>query len=201
MNKKVGKFKVWQLVAVGVAIGVIYYIYTKNSGETTEPEYGYLSGTEGGEAEPSGTGGASSGSGTGSGIAETLGVLEALRNAGLIPERGETGSPEREVIETETPGPEPKTNQEVKAARLATQAARKTEHKAVVAEQKAKAAAKKLENKTVQKNNSTGGSASVPNTHTTPAHPANKIGNAKKVAAANTKKNTPDKIGNNKKAK
>lgn len=172
----------WQLIAAGVALGVIFYIYSKNSGGgETEPEYGYLSGTEGGE--PLLTGGASGGGETaapttGGGIAETLGILEALRNAGLIPEAGSAG-PEREEIVTEKEGPEPKTNAEVAKAQLATRAARKAEHKLTNELNKAKAAAKKLEHKHTQKHNSTGGSAHTPHTHHAKAHPAAKVGAAK----------------------
>lgn len=192
MNKKVGKFKMWQLIAAGVALGVIFYIYSKNKTETEAPELGYLTGTEGGEPALAGGESGASGSG-GSGIAETLGVLESLRNAGLIPSGEGSAAPEREVIETETPGPEPKTNAEVAKAQLATRAARKAEHKAEVSLNKAKAATKKLEHSHKQKHNTTGGSAHSPNTHHAKPHPAAKVHAAKKTAAQNTHNNNPAK--------
>lgn len=188
VNKKIGKFKVWQLVAVGVAIGVIYYFYSKNSGtETTEPEYGYLTGTEGEETAPTGSGGSESGgsgggSSTSNGIAETLGVLEGLRNAGLIPSGEASGTPEREVLETQTEGPEPRTNAEVQKAQANTRAARKAEHKAEVALNKAKAKSKQHENKHTQKHNTTGGSAHTPHAHHAKQHPAKKAHAAKHTA-------------------
>lgn len=191
MNKKVGKFKLWQLIAAGVAIGVIFYIYSKGKGEGASPEE-MFGGTGTGAFGPidpetgvpyafEGGSGGGAGSAPGGGLAETLGIINGLKEAGLWPEQGERepSAPEREEVVVEKEGPEPRTNAEVDKARLATHAARKAEHKAMKEANKAKAKAHRLEHKKTQKHNKTGDSAHTPHNHGAKGHPAGKVNNAK----------------------
>lgn len=193
MNKRIGKFKVWQLIAAGVAFGVILYIYSRGKGGTNPEElYGGTGTGAYGPIDPEtgipyafegGLGGGSGSSPGGGGIGEVAGLIGQLKEAGLWPEPQSAPAPEREEVVVEKEGPEPRSDAEVRAAHLATRAARKTLHKVHKELHKAEHRAKKLEHQHTQKHNSTGGSAHTPHTHHAQKHPAHRIGTAKKANA------------------
>lgn len=205
MNKKFGKFKLWQLIAAGVALGVIFYIYSKNKGEGTSAEelYGGTGTGAYGPIDPNtgvpyafegGAGGATA-PGTMS-FEQGLAFIEQLKNAGLLPEPGkEAGEHTETVIEKE--GPEPKTNAEVKAARMAAKATREQLHKVNKALEKLKAKSKKQEHGHTQKHHKTGDSAHAPGTHHSKEHPGDRTHAAKEGAKNKHYQNRNQKHENN----
>lgn len=170
MNKKIGKFKVWQLVALGAAIGLAVYLLKRKESGGINPEE-VVGGTGTGAFGPidpntgipyafeSGLGGSGSGGGEGSGAGEA----GAPGEPGLIESITET-------INEAAPGGEG-------AASPTTKAAKKT------AKHKAKEQKKhhKAEHKSTHKPKSTGAAAHAPHKHHAPAPPVSRLGSARTI--------------------
>jgi hypothetical protein len=179
VNRKVGKFKLWQLILVGVAIGGAVYLYRRKTVANPEEASGGTGTGAFGPIDPnSGIPYAfESGAGTVS-PGETLNSF--LEKVAQLRDSGFFGSPEKEPGEVvEIPGAEPASNQAVTQAQAAARKARKKAkeaHKALVEEKRAR---HKAEHQHTQKPKKTGAAASVPHTHVGQAHPAQRAGQAK----------------------
>jgi hypothetical protein len=183
MNKKIGRFKVWHLLVIGAALGAAVYFYKRSHPEPNNLEE-YAGGTGTGAYGPidpnSGIPYAfETGLGGGGGAGETLGQF--LSKVGELRDAGFFGSPEKEVITEERPGPG---EAELEHARTAAQQARKAAREARKAQRKEHKARVKAEHKHKQKHHTTGGTAHTPHTHHSPQHPAH-----------NAQQNAPQKSG------
>jgi hypothetical protein len=175
VNKKIGKFKLWQLVAIGAAVGLAFYLYKKREGGVNPEEVVGGTGTGAfGPIDPN-TGvpyAFESGLGGKAGSAAGESLDEFLRKVGELREAGFFGTPEKEVIETPgAPGAEPATNKAVATAQKHARMAKAEAKKARKAQHAAKAAQHKAEHQNTQKPKKTGAAASVPHTHVSQAHP------------------------------
>lgn len=192
MNKKVGKFKLWQLIALGAAIGFAVYVYKRRGGGVNPEEVVGGTGTGAfGPIDPntgipyafeSGAGGG----GAGESLSNFLGKVEELREAGFF------GTPEREVLREEVPehietqgepqggkakgqGKKGKGKAAGKGTSSAKAKAKKATHAARVAvgqAQVARGAHRAAHHQVTHKPHSTGAAAHVPANHVAPAHPA-----------------------------
>jgi hypothetical protein len=184
MNKKIGKFKLWHLIAIGAAIGLGLYLYNKESEPETQGESLLFGGTGTGAFGPidPDTGipyAFQDGFGeTGETLDMFLARVQQLRDGGLLGGEGSELPPE---VITETiegpglPGPEPASNRAVKAAQKAARKARKNARK----ERKRR---REAEHRHTQKPKKTGAAASIPNTHHSPKHPVGRLGSAQPVS-------------------
>ena len=169
MKQKFGGIPAWKIVAAGVVLGVVYYLYKKHSEE--EPaEAEQLTGTSGAVGVPEGTSG-SAGSSNGTGSTEGLAGLAQL--LGFLKENFPPGTEK-----VETPGAEPASTKQLASAQkqkrkaeAATVKARAAERKAQRAARKAHAHLIKSEHQAKHKPRSTGEAKAPAGTHASSAHP------------------------------
>jgi hypothetical protein len=173
VNKKYGKFKLWQLIAIGAAVGLAFYLYKRKEAGGINPEE-TVGGTGTGAFGPidpnsgipyafeGGLGGGGSGTSTGETFQDFLTKLGQIRE--LFPEP-ETPAPS---TVTETVVDESRTKGAQKNARTARAEAKKA-RQAAHRERKARL---KAEHQTTQKPKTTGAAAHVPHAHVSNGHPA-----------------------------
>lgn len=162
MNKKLGKFKVWQLVAAGVALGLIVYIYNRNKSESQGPNPEEIVGGTGtgafGPIDPnSGIPYAFESQGASGEGNEGLNLATFLENVGLLREAfgGEGFGPSgtETVVETTTEG-----GNGSEAGNKASRHNKTGQHKHT------------------HKPKSTGDAAHAKHTHHSPKHPHQRVG-------------------------